>query len=82
MTGARKDDSGWQNARFLLGAVLFVQGFGSAVTEAWWDTSFGVAGLLRAAGLAPWTDLVVGVAGAALLAWALARRGVRRRARV
>jgi hypothetical protein len=67
----------------VLGAVLAVQGFGSYATEALADTSFGVAGLLRAAGLPIWTDLVVGAAGAVLLAWAAARsRANRRGARV
>ncbi|GAA4056527.1 hypothetical protein [Actinomadura miaoliensis] len=78
----RKGDTGWQSARWILGTVLFVQGFGSAVTQALADTSFGVAGLLRAAGLPQWTDLVVGAAGLALLVWALVRRGAQRRTHV
>ncbi|MFC7327896.1 hypothetical protein [Marinactinospora rubrisoli] len=74
MTTKRHSDSGWQGVRWVLGTVLIIQGFGSAVTEAVWDTSFGVAGLLRGAGLPQWTDLLVGAAGAALLVWALAHR--------
>ncbi|GAA1527156.1 hypothetical protein GCM10009678_05900 [Actinomadura kijaniata] len=79
MARQQKNGTGRQSARWILGALLFVQGFGSAATEALADTSFGVVGLLRAAGLPPWTDLVVGTAGAALLGWALTRRGTRRR---
>ncbi|MGW7531396.1 hypothetical protein [Amycolatopsis sp. NPDC054798] len=60
-----------QGARVLLGVILFVQGFGSAITEAGWGTSFGVAGLLRWAGVPQWADLVLGAAGAVLLVWAL-----------
>jgi hypothetical protein len=70
-----------QSARWILGMLLFVQGFGSAVTQALWDTSFGVAGLLRAAGLPQWTDLLLGAAGAVLLTWALAWHSTRRRSR-
>ncbi|MGK5555539.1 hypothetical protein ACSNOI_28370 [Actinomadura kijaniata] len=76
--GRQQKTDNWQGARWVLGAVLFVQGFGSAATQALAGTSFGVAGLLRAAGLPPWSDLAVGAAGAALLGWALARRGARR----
>ncbi len=47
--------------------VLAIQGFGSAITEAGWDTSFGVAGLLRAAQVPEWGTLLIGLAGAALL---------------
>ncbi|MCQ8771202.1 hypothetical protein [Streptomyces telluris] len=73
--------SSWQRTRRLLGVILFVQGFGSALTEALWNTSFGVAGLLRGAGLPQWTDLVVGAVGAILLGWAQVARGAERRAR-
>ncbi|ARZ71773.1 hypothetical protein M1P56_13015 [Streptomyces sp. HU2014] len=73
--------SGWQRTRWLLGAILFVQGFGSALTEALWSTGFGVAGILRGAGLPQWTDLAVGAVGAVLLGWAQAVRGAERRAR-
>ncbi|MEV0375508.1 hypothetical protein AB0I10_38130 [Streptomyces sp. NPDC050636] len=69
-----------QRASWLLGAILFVQGFGSALSEALWNTSFGVAGLLRGAGLPQWTDLALGAAGAVLLGWALVARGAGRRA--
>jgi hypothetical protein len=61
-----------QSVRWLLGTLLLVQGFGSAITEALRGTSFGVAGLLRAAGLPHWTDFVLGGAGMVLLMWALA----------
>ncbi|MGA4843604.1 hypothetical protein [Streptomyces sp. G45] len=58
----------------LLGVILFVQGFGSAVTEAGWDTSFGVTALLREAGAPGWCDLAIGAVGAALLLWTAIRR--------
>ncbi|MEU0467573.1 MULTISPECIES: hypothetical protein [Amycolatopsis] len=62
-----------QKARWIVGTLLFVQGFGSAVTDALWNTTFGVAGLLRAAGLPGWFDHVAGTVGAILLIWALTR---------
>ncbi|GAB2989480.1 hypothetical protein [Saccharothrix stipae] len=62
------------SVQWVLGAVLVVQGFGSAVTEALWRTSFGVSGLLRVAGAPTWSDLVVGALGAALLVHGLIRR--------
>lgn len=71
-----------QSARWLLGTLLLVQGFGSALTQALSSTSFGVAGLLRAAGLPHWTDFVLGGAGAVLLMWALAWRITRKSRRV
>ncbi|MFD9905041.1 hypothetical protein [Streptomyces sp. NPDC059063] len=58
----------------VIGLVLLVQGFGSAVTEAAWDTSFGVTALLREAGAPAWCDLVLGALGAAVLAWGMCRR--------
>ncbi|MFG2225249.1 hypothetical protein [Streptomyces sp. NPDC048644] len=76
----RRDDTGRQRARWLAGSILFVQGFGSALSEAIWSTSFGVAGLLRGAGLPQWTDLAIGTVGAALIGWALVTRGAERRA--
>lgn len=79
---SRRPGSGGQSARWILGTLLFVQGFGSAITQALWDTSFGVAGLARAAGLPQWTDLLLGAAGAVLLVWALAWHTARRRERV
>lgn len=66
--------------QWVLGAVLVVQGFGSAVTEALWQTSFGVSGLLRAAGAPAWSDLVVGALGTALLVHGLIRRETGKRA--
>ncbi|MFI7098636.1 hypothetical protein ACIBK8_04660 [Streptomyces sp. NPDC050161] len=75
----RRNDTSWQRARLLVGVILFVQGFGSALSEALWSTSFGVAALLRGAGLPHWTDLAIGTVGAALLGWALAMRGTERR---
>ncbi len=71
-----------QSARWLFGTLLLVQGFGSAITEALSGTSFGVAGLLRAAGLPHGTDFVLGGAGAVLLGWALAWRITRKSRRV
>ncbi|MEW2354936.1 hypothetical protein [Spirillospora sp. NPDC029432] len=78
---SRRPGSNGQSARWILGALLFVQGFGSAVTQSLWDSSFGVAGLARAAGLPQWTDLLLGAAGAVLLAWALVWHATRRRER-
>lgn len=69
-------DSGW----WIIGAVLVVQGFGSAVTEAAWDTSFGVSALLREADVPVWGTLLVGVAGLAVLGVAARRRAAKRRA--
>ncbi|NSC25074.1 MULTISPECIES: hypothetical protein [Streptomyces] len=69
-----------QGLLWLFGAILVVQGFGSAVTEAGWDTSFGVSGLLRAAHVPVWGTLVVGVAGVALLGAAARRRHREKRA--
>ena len=71
-----------QSARWLLGTLLLVQGFGSALTETLRGTSFGVAGLLRAAGLPHWTDFLLGGAGAVLLIWALTWRITRKPRRV
>lgn len=71
MTTKQGIGGGAQSARWVFGSILFIQGFGSALTEAVWQSSFGVAGLLRAAGMPGWTDLVVGAVGAGLLAWAL-----------
>ncbi|MER6714042.1 hypothetical protein [Streptomyces sp. NPDC000877] len=68
-----------QSLLWLFGAILTIQGFGSAVTEAGWGTSFGVGGLLRAAHVPEWGTLLVGCAGVALLATA-ARRHARSRA--
>ncbi|WP_306336502.1 hypothetical protein [Streptomyces sp. KL118A] len=61
----------------LFGAILFVQGFGSAITESGWDTSFGVSAVLREAGAPGWVDLVVGAVGCALLAAAARTRSPR-----
>ncbi|MFC9128252.1 hypothetical protein ACFT4A_15550 [Streptomyces sp. NPDC057099] len=76
----RTDSSSGQGLLWLFGAILVIQGFGSAITEAGWDTSFGVAGLLRAAHMPEWTTLLVGVAGLALLGTAARRHHARRRA--
>ncbi|GAA3263921.1 hypothetical protein [Nonomuraea helvata] len=64
-------------ALWLAGALFAVQGFGSAITEAQWGTSFGVAGILRAVGVPGWADLVLGTVGAVFLLLA-AYRAVRR----
>lgn len=61
----------------LAGVLLAVQGFGSAITEAQWGTSFGVAGILRALSAPGWTDLALGAFGAMCLLIA-AYRVVRR----
>lgn len=68
-----KTSSG-QGLLWLFGAILSIQGFGSAITEAGWNTSFGVAGLLRAAHVPEWATLLVGCGGVALLATAARRR--------
>ncbi|WP_327393804.1 hypothetical protein OG533_39710 (plasmid) [Streptomyces sp. NBC_01186] len=78
MGKSRHQDTSGQSARWILGAVLCLQGFGTAVTEALWATGFGVAGLFRAAGFPSWTDFVVGAAGLALLIWAMVHRAGRR----
>ncbi|MFJ8462415.1 hypothetical protein [Streptomyces swartbergensis] len=70
-----------QGLLWLFGAILAIQGFGSAITEAGWNTSFGVAGLLRAAHVPEWGTLLVGCAGAALLATAARHRYAKGRAR-
>ncbi|MFF8656090.1 hypothetical protein [Streptomyces huasconensis] len=62
----------------LFGLILLVQGFGSAITEAAWDTAFGVSALLREAHAPAWTDLLVGVAGCVLLAVAARHRIARK----
>jgi hypothetical protein len=62
-----------EKAMWLIGTLFTVQGFGSAITEAQWGTSFGVAGLLRAAGFPSWVDLLVGAVGAVFLLLALYR---------
>jgi hypothetical protein len=79
MATKQKSRTSAQSALWLIGVVLFVQGFGSAVTEAFWGTSFGVAGLLRAASLPGWTDLVVGGLGAGFLITAIVRSRAGRR---
>ncbi|QEV17927.1 hypothetical protein [Streptomyces alboniger] len=61
----------------LFGLILLVQGFGSAITEAAWNTSFGVSALLREANAPAWADLAVGVLGCVLLAMAARRRFTR-----
>jgi hypothetical protein len=66
---------------WLFGAILVIQGFGSAITEAGWNTSFGVAGLLRAADVPEWGSLLVGCAGAALLGTAARRHFAKSRGR-
>jgi hypothetical protein len=76
----RTDSGSGQGLLWLFGVILVVQGFGSAVTEAGWDTSFGVAGLLRAADIPEWATLLVGFAGVALLGAAARRRYSGRRA--
>ncbi|MET9527996.1 hypothetical protein [Streptomyces coeruleorubidus] len=76
----RTHSSSGQGLLWLFGAILVIQGFGSGVTEAGWDTSFGVAGLLRAAHLPEWATLLVGFVGLALLGVAARRHCARRRA--
>ncbi|QEU94578.1 hypothetical protein [Streptomyces kanamyceticus] len=61
----------------LFGFILIAQGFGSAITESGWDTSFGVSALLREANAPAWTDLLVGALGCVLLALAARRRFTR-----
>ena len=60
-----------RNTLWIIGAVLMVQGFGSALTEAVWHSSFGVSGILIGGFGAPaWVSWAIGAAGTALLAWA------------
>ncbi|GGS74999.1 hypothetical protein [Streptomyces violaceus] len=77
----KSDTSSGQGLLWLFGAILTVQGFGSAITEAGWNSSFGVGGLLRAAHVPEWGTLLVGCAGAALLATAARRHFTKRQAR-
>lgn len=76
----RSDSGSGQGLLWLFGFILVVQGFGSAVTEAGWDTSFGVAGLLRAAHMPERATLLVGIAGVALLGTAMRRHYGRKQA--
>jgi hypothetical protein len=69
-----------QGLLWLFGAILAIQGFGSALTEAAWNTSFGVAGLLHAAHVPEWGALLVGCAGTLLLATAARRHFTKRQA--
>ncbi|MEU8890220.1 hypothetical protein [Streptomyces sp. NPDC048442] len=69
---------GGQTALWIVGTLFFVQGFGSALTESVWGTSFGVAALLREAGVPAASDWVVGAVGGVLLVWAGVRWGARR----
>ncbi|SDI42129.1 hypothetical protein SAMN05421505_15019 [Sinosporangium album] len=77
MSSSRTPSRTVDKALWLAGALFTVQGFGSAITEAHWGTSFGVAGILRAVGVPDWADLVLGTAGAVFLLIA-AYRAVRR----
>ncbi|MFI0978498.1 hypothetical protein ACH4SP_16055 [Streptomyces sp. NPDC021093] len=70
--------AGGQTALWIVGTLFFVQGFGSALTERVWGTSFGVAALLREAGVPAASDWVVGAVGGVLLVWAGVRWGIRR----
>ncbi|GAA4335157.1 hypothetical protein GCM10023086_67440 [Streptomyces venetus] len=76
----KSDNYSGQGLLWLFGAILVIQGFGSALTEARWDTSFGVAGLLRAAHVPEWGTLLVGCAGVGLLAAAAHRHQASRQA--
>ncbi|MEU6821500.1 hypothetical protein ABZ921_12785 [Streptomyces atriruber] len=77
MTSQAKANKSTSGLLALFGAVLLVQGFGSAITESGWDTSFGVSAVLREAGAPAWVDLVVGAVGCALLAAAARARSPR-----
>ncbi|MFJ4876969.1 hypothetical protein ACIP93_17365 [Streptomyces sp. NPDC088745] len=76
----RSKSSSGEGLLWLFGTILVVQGFGSAITEAGWNTSFGVAGLLRAAHMPEWTTLLIGFAGVVLLGMAARAHHARRRA--
>ncbi|MFB9523672.1 hypothetical protein [Streptomyces cremeus] len=76
----RSNSSSGEGLLWLFGTILVVQGFGSAITEAGWNTSFGVAGLLRAAHMPEWTTLLIGFAGVVLLGTAARAHHARRRA--
>ncbi|AEW93206.1 MULTISPECIES: hypothetical protein [Streptomycetaceae] len=52
----------------VVGWVVTVQGFGSALTEAVWHHSFGVTGLISHVWRTPWwAGLLVGCVGVALV---------------
>ncbi len=56
---------------WIIGVLGTVQGFGSALTEAVWHSSFGVSGILIGGFGAPtWVSWVIGVVGAVTLLWA------------
>lgn len=52
-----------------VGGILAVQGFGSFLTERFWDTRFGVTALLPD-GTPSWVSLAVGALGLVVLALA------------
>ncbi|WP_344428143.1 hypothetical protein [Amycolatopsis minnesotensis] len=63
---------GSRTALWVLAALFLVQGFGSAVTEAAWHSSFGVSGILVGMGAPVWSSWVIGGVGVILLACATA----------
>ncbi|AHH98041.1 hypothetical protein [Kutzneria albida] len=70
-----------RSALWIVGLLCLVQGFGSALTEVLWHTSFGVSGILIGLFGAPtWISWVIGVLGAVLLAWAAFGAAASRRA--
>ncbi|WP_158886701.1 hypothetical protein [Amycolatopsis anabasis] len=63
-----------RTALWIVGVLLLVQGFGSALTESLWHSSFGVSGILVGLGAPTWISWVLGGAGVVVLAGAAAWR--------
>jgi hypothetical protein len=70
-----------QDVLAVVGGLCAVQGFGSALTQVFWGSGFGFAGLLHAAHAPHWSGLAIGAFGLALLTLAGLRRLARRRVR-
>lgn len=63
--------TGLLNTLWVVGVLFVVQGFGSALTEAVWHSSFGVSGVLIGGLGAPTSvSWAIGAAGVGLLVWA------------
>ncbi|MCM6776424.1 hypothetical protein NDR87_20990 [Nocardia sp. CDC159] len=60
-----------QAVLWTVGLILLVQGFGSALTEALWQHSFGVSGILIHYGAPVWSSWIIGVVGLAVVGWAI-----------
>lgn len=62
------------NTWWIIAVILLVQGFGSGITEAFWQSSFGVSGILVGLGAPTWVSWPIGIAGLGLAAWLIADR--------